>query len=277
LGTCIASFYFEGRGCLELPIGIVVKGIDAFLLVFVRMTGLFVISPIFGRRNIPAYFKIGFSFLLALIMINIIAIPELDYYNNIYQFVFLILKEFLVGLMLGYISYLLFSSIYIAGQLIDMQIGFGMVNVIDPMSNIQVPITSNFYFIMSMLFFLAMDGHHMLIRALFDSYEYVPLGGASFNHLLMNDIVRIIGNIFLIGFKIAAPITAAILVTDVALGVISKTVPQINVFVVGMPLKIFIGIAVMVVTIPMFVMLLETLVNGMSSEMLNFTKDMGYK
>jgi flagellar biosynthetic protein FliR len=267
----------EGGKYLVLPIGIFLKGIDIFLLVFVRMTGLFVVSPIFGRRNIPAYLKIGFSFLLALITINIIAAPELDYYNSIYQYVFLILREFLVGLTLGYVSYLVFSSIYLAGQLIDMQIGFGMVNVFDPLSNIQVPITSNFYYIMSMLFFLIMNGHHTLIRALFDSYKHVPLGRASFNNYLMDDIIRIFGNLFIVGFKIAAPITAAMLITEVALGVISKTIPQINVFVVGMPLKIFLGIVVMLVAVPMFVILLETLFNDMGSEMLDFMRDMGYK
>jgi len=271
-------FFKIGRGdCLILPIGTFLKGIDAFLLVFVRMTGLFVISPIFGRRNIPSYIKIGFSFLLALIIINIIEVPELDYYNSIYQYVFLILREFLVGLTLGYISYLIFSSIYLAGQLIDMQIGFGMVNVFDPLSNIQVPITSNFYYIMCMLSFLIMNGHHTLIRALFDSYKYVFIGAASFNNYLMEDIIRIFGNMFIVGFKIAAPITAAMLITDVALGVISKTIPQINVFVVGMPLKIFLGVLVMLVTVPMFVMLLEALYNDIGSEMFDFMRDMGYK
>jgi len=262
---------------LELPLGIVLKGIDAFLLVFVRMTGLFVISPIFGRRNMPAYLKIGFSFLLALITVNMISVPDLEYYNSIYHYALLIFKEFMVGVTLGYISYMVFSAIYMAGELIDMQIGFGVVNVLDPMSNIQVPITSNFYFIMSMLVFLAVNGHHTLIKALFESYKYVPLGGAVFNDNLMEDIIRIFGNIFVIGFKIAAPITAAILITDVALGVVSKTVPQLNVFVVGMPLKIFLGIAVMMITIPMFIMLLETLFDSMDSETLNFLKDMGQK
>ena len=255
--------------------GMLLNGFDAFLLVFVRMTGLFVIAPIFGRRNIPTYFKIGFSFLLAVILVNTISIPELQYYENIYAFALLVFKEFIVGLTLGYVSYLVFTAIYMAGQIIDMQVGFGMVNVLDPVSNIQVPITSNFYFILSMLVFLAFNGHHALIKALFESYNLVPVGTAAFNNNLMNDIIRAFGNIFLIGFKISAPIVAAILISDIALGVISKSVPQLNFFVIGMPLKIALGMVVMILTIPMFISVVDVLINGMNHEMLNFIKDLG--
>lgn len=262
---------------MEILLGAVMKAIDVFLLVFVRMTGLFVIAPIFSRRNIPTALKIGFSFLLALILMNTIEVTDLDNYTNLYQYALLIIKEFIVGITIGYVAYLVFIAIYMAGQVIDMQIGFGMVNVIDPMSNIQIPVTSNFYFILSMLLFLLANGHHLLVRALFESYQYIPIGGAVFNNDLMNDVIRAFGNIFFIGFKISAPIVAAILITDVALGVISRTVPQLNVFVVGMPLKILLGIAVMILTIPLFINIVDVLINGMGSEMLNFIKDMGLK
>ncbi len=262
---------------MQIPTGILTNGIDVFLLVFVRMTGLFVISPIFGRRNIPVYLKIGVSFLTALILINTIKIDKLDYYDNIYQYTFLVFKEFIVGIILGYVSYLIFTAVYIAGQLIDMQIGFGMVNVIDPVSNIQIPITSNFYFIVSILVLLALNGHHIIIRALFESYKYISIGGETFNVSLMNDIVRIFGEVFLLGFKISAPVVAAMLITDIALGVISKSIPQLNVFMVGMPAKIILGILVMVLTMPIFISLIEALVNGMDSQMYQIIKDMVLK
>ena len=262
---------------MVIPLGAALNAVDVFLLVFVRMTGLFVVAPIFSRRNIPTTFKVGFSFLLALILMNTLTVPNLENYTNLLQYVLLIAREFLVGITIGYVAYLVFISIYIAGQIIDMQIGFGMVNVIDPMSNIQVPVTSNFYFILSMLLFLMANGHHLLIRALFESFKLIPLGGAVFSQDLMNDILRAFGNIFVVGFKISAPIVAAILITDVALGVISRTVPQLNVFVVGMPLKILLGVAVMVLTIPLFISITDMLINGMGAEMLNFIKDMGLK
>ncbi|WP_010249126.1 flagellar biosynthetic protein FliR [Acetivibrio cellulolyticus] len=256
--------------------GILVNGIEVFLLIFIRMAGLFVIAPIFSRANIPTYLKIGFSFMLALILVNTISNQNIVI-NNIYEFAALVIREFVVGITLGYVSYTIFNAIYIAGELIDMQIGFGVVNVIDPISNIQVSITSTFYFILCMLVFILCNGHHILIRALFSSYEYVPLGQAVFGSGLQSRILEIFGGIFLIAFKIAAPMLTAILITDVALGVISKTVPQLNVFVVGMPLKIILGLAVMVLTMPLFISIVETLIKGMDSEMLNFLKNMGPK
>lgn len=259
---------------MQLPLGILFNGIDVFILIFIRMTGLFVIAPIFGRRNIPTYLKIGFSFLMALILINVISISDLGYGENIYQFSFLVIKEFIVGLTIGYVAYLIFTAIYVAGQLIDMQIGFGMVNVLDPMSNIQVPVTANFYFIMSMLVFLTVNGHHLLIKGLFDSYDFIPIGDVVFGENLINDIIRVFGSVFIIGFKIAAPVTAAILISDVALGIISRTVPQLNVFIVGMPLKIALGIIVMLLTIPMFIMLLDAIFNTLDNEIINFMRDM---
>ena len=126
---------------MQLPVGIILNGFEVFLLVFVRMTGLFVVAPIFGRRNVPAYFKIGFSFFISLILINTTVLQAVEYTDTLPGYVLLVMKEFLVGLSMGFVAYLSYTAIYIAGELIDMKIGFGVVNVIDPMSNIQVPIT----------------------------------------------------------------------------------------------------------------------------------------
>ena len=262
---------------LFIPEGILLNGIEVFLLVFVRMTGLFVIAPIFGRRNIPAYLKIGFSFMLALMLVSSLQVDNGLYYSNMLEYILLVLKEFLVGITLGYVSYAIFTAIHLAGQLIDMKVGFGIVNVVDPLSNIQVPITSTFYFIFCMLIFLICNGHHILIRALFYSYDFVPLGKVLFGEQVVNDVIRVFGNIFIISFKISGPVVATILISDVALGIISKTVPQLNVFMVGMPLKIFLGLSVMVLTMPMFISLLEYLIKGMDREMYNFLESMAPK
>lgn len=241
------------------------------------MTGLFIAAPIFGRRNIPAYLKIGFSFFSALILVNTIKIPSPDFYNSLPQVALAIAKEFIVGLTIGFVAYLAFTAIYVAGEIIDMQIGFGVVNVLDPISNIQVPITSNVYFMLAMLIYLAVNGHYALIRALFDSYNIVPLGSAVFNSAMVDNVMALFASIFSIGFKIAAPVIAAILVTDIALGTISRMVPQLNVFVIGLPLKIFIGLIILVITIPMFLFVLEGLFKVVDAGTLNYIKDIGPK
>lgn len=257
-----------------IPMGAILNSIDIFLLVLTRMSGLFIVAPIFGRRNLPVYFKVGLAFFMAVLLVNTQKVEVTLSYNNLWQFSGLVIREMLVGIIIGYVSYLIFSAIYVAGQLIDMQIGFGVVNVLDPISNIQVPITANFYYILCMLFFLIGNGHHILIRALFESFNIVPLGTAVFSNVLMGDILGVFGNIFSIGFRIAAPVVATILVTDLALGIMSRAVPQLNVFVVGMPLKIIIGLLVMILTVPSFVSIIENLTSDTGKEMMKFLYDL---
>lgn len=262
---------------MPFPTGLFLSGFDAFLLIFVRMTGLFIVAPIFGRRNIPAYLKIGFSFFTAIILVNTINIPSPDSYASLMQLAFIIAKEFIAGITIGFVAYMVFTAIYVAGEIIDMQIGFGIVNVMDPISNIQVPITSNLYFVLAMLVYLAVNGHHALIKALFDSYTIVPLGSAVFNASLADNLMGLFGSIFSIGFKIAAPVVAAVLITDIALGTISRMVTQLNIFVIGMPLKIVVGLVVIMVTIPMFIYVLEGLFRLVDTGTINYIKDISPK
>lgn len=243
--------------------------IEVFFLVLMRTTGLFMVAPIFGRRSIPAYFKIGFSFFLALIIVTKV-IPDVNVtYVSFLDYFFLCLKEIIVGITLGYVGYLVFATIYFAGQMIDTQIGFGVVNVMDPQSNIQIPITSNFYYILAMLIFITSRGHYLIINNIYKSFKILPIGDAVFNIKLLNEIILLFGNIFIIGFKIFAPIIAIILVTDIALGIITKTVSQLNVFVIGMPLKIILGLVVILVSIPSFAIIIEMLISGVDIEMNN--------
>lgn len=260
---------------MQIPLGMLLNNVELFLLIFVRMTGLFVTAPIFGRKNIPAYFKVGFAFTTAILMANVIKVDSIIATDSFLIYALYIIKEFIVGVVLGYVAYVVFTSIYIAGQIIDMQIGFGMVNVFDPISNIQIPVTANLYFILAMIIFLVTNGHHMLIKALFQSFELVPLGSASIGPMMIDNIVGIFKQIFTIGFKISAPIVAAIIVTDVVLGIISKTIPQMNVFVLGMPLKILIGIIIIMITIPAFIYIVAMLTDNMNIELFKFIKDMG--
>ena len=260
--------------CLQLPAGIVINGFEAFLLVFVRMTGLFVVAPIFGRRNVPAYFKIGFSFFISLILINTMILQQAAYGDSLPGYVLLVMKEFLVGLSMGYVAYLSYTAIYIAGELIDMKIGFGVVNVVDPMSNIQVPITSNMYFIASMLIFLSMGGHHMLIKALYDSFSTLPPGRLAYGAGAHNIVMDLFGTVLATGFKMAAPVVATSIIADIALGTISKMVPQMNIFVIGMPHKILVGLIIVAITIPMFIEIMRSVFELMGMTVDNYLKEL---
>lgn len=241
-----------------------------FLMILIRMTGLFLITPIFSRNNIPNVLKIGFSFFCSVILVNILDIEHLDLVP--YELIIFSIKELLVGLMLGFISYLFFTSLYLAGQIIDMQMGFGMVNVIDPQNNIQVPVMGTYYYIISILIFLTLDGHHFLIDALVQSYKYIPIGQFKFANDIISQLIRILSKTFVIGIRISAPVLASIFLADVLLGILAKTMPQMNVFIVGMPFKILVGIIIIIITLPLFIAILQNIFTNMHEEIFNFLK-----
>lgn len=241
-----------------------------FLMILIRMTGLFLITPIFSRNNIPNVLKIGFSFFCSIILIAVLDIEKLELVP--FELIVFSIKELLVGLMLGFISYLFFTSLYLAGQIIDMQVGFGMVNVFDPQNNIQVPIMGTYYYIISILIFLTIDGHHILLDALIQSYEYIPIGHFKFANDTINQLIKILSTTFIIGVKISAPVLASIFLADVLLGILAKTMPQMNVFIVGMPFKILVGIATIIITLPLFIATLQHIFTNMYEEIFNFLK-----
>lgn len=223
-----------------------------FLLILVRMSSLFIITPVFGGRNVPSYFKIAFAFFCSIILLNLMPDVNVEF-ENIYSYFVLILKELAIGLILGYTSNLIFSALYLAGQIIDIQLGFGMVNVLDPMQDIQIPLTGNFMYILTLLFFMILNGHHILLTALFKSYNLLPINGFVFNDVLYTNILKIFTETFAIGFKISIPVLAATLLAEIALGILAKTVPQMNVFVIGMPLKVGVGLLTLLAMMPMFI------------------------
>ncbi len=259
---------------MQISLDMLVNSVEFFLLIFVRMTGLFVTAPIFGRRNIPTYFKVGFAFTVSLLMANTIKVDHLLVVDNFLIYTMYIIKEFIVGIVIGFVAYAVFTCIYIAGQIIDMQMGFGMVNVMDPMSNIQVPVTANLYYMAAMLVFLITNGHHLLLKALFHSYTIIPLGTAVIGPELGDNIGYLFQNILSIGFRIGAPVVAAVIICDIVLGIVSKTIPQMNVFLLGMPIKIFIGLLLLLTTIPSFAYIVSQLTDTMNTDIYKFLKDM---
>jgi flagellar biosynthetic protein FliR len=246
-----------------------------FLLVFFRMTGLFILSPIFGRRNVPNQLKVGFSFLMAVILMETLSADYSVDIANLYGFIFLSIKELMVGLILGYVTTLFFSAFILVGQIMDVQIGFGMAQVFDPQYNSQVPLMGNLMNIMALLVFFSLDGHHTLIRILFETYGLIPPGTVMIQAPVYGRLVEIFITTFSMAVKLSIPLMAAALLTEAALGIMVRAVPQMNVFVVGIPLKIFITLAVLLLFIPMYVRLLGGTFDRMFDEIKGVLLRMG--
>lgn len=249
-------------------IELILNRYELFLLVFVRATGIFIISPFFSSQNIPNTIKIGLAASISIILT--IVMP--DYVSPEGQLIIIIIKELMVGYILGYIAYAFFSAFYVMGQIVDMKIGFGMVNVIDPQNKIQVPLMGNFYYILAFLMMLAFDGHHSIIRALVDSYSFIPINGFNYNEEIVNFLINSLAKSFEIGFKLSTPVVAVIFLTDLVLGIISKTIPQMNVFVVGMPLKVLIGLFLILISMTVFLSVASNIFGIITNDLYHFLK-----
>lgn len=216
------------------------------------MLSFFIVVPIFFPKGLPNTAKVAFSLVVAYLLLPGVNYTTLNITNN-YALIAYVICEITTGLTLGYITNLCFSSIKIAGQFIDQQIGFSMVNMFDPSSNSNVTLVEQLMYWSSVVLFFSIDGHHMLIRALIESFNSVSLGkfiltGNSFNFIL-NAFIQF----FALGFKIAIPVIFIILITDITLGLIGRTVPQLNVMILGLPIKILIGLFSFVITLPLIV------------------------
>lgn len=238
---------------------------DKFMLVLSRFAGL-LLAPIYSTRNLPAMWKAALALFLAFLGWQAGLPGSYQVPAGVGAYVLVIFSEVLVGFSIALTAQFFFAAIQLAGQVLDTQMGFGITNVIDPLSGTQAPLLGNFKYIIAILVFLQVDGHHYLLKAFFDSYDAVPIGQAAVTAGLMEYLFHYFGNIFVIGMKLAIPILGTVLITDIILGVMSRVVPQMNIFMVGMPAKILVGFGVMLVIMPLYIYLLNALIAGMIQE-----------
>lgn len=257
---------------MDFIISNILLKVDILLLVLVRFLGFFVTTPVFGGRNIPTYSKIGFSLIVSTLVLSNRPNMSVTYNNHIFGYSMLIIKELIIGMLLGFIVYLVLSVFYLAGQLIDYHIGFTMVSVLDPLSQIQVPVTGNLYYFIVLVMFLITNGHHKLIQALFYSYEVLPIGEVIFGNHLIGSYINIVANSFVIAFKIATPFIALVLILDVALGILARTVPQMNMFVIGLPLRLILGLACLFVVAPLLSFIFDYVSNELFTQLFKVIK-----
>lgn len=237
-----------------------------FLLIFTRVSGIFSAAPVFGSRNVPQYVKAGTALAISYILYPLIFQSTVVIPESFFPYIVIVVSEFLLGLILGWVSSLVFSAVQMTGQLLDMQVGFGIVNIIDPMSGQQVPLIGNFKYILALLIFLSTNSHHILLSALFTSFKLIPVTGVVFNISLSQIMIDIVGGLFIIALKISLPVLASLLLTDVALGILARTMPQMNIFIVGVPGKIIIGLFVLSLALPFYIYFLEVVFNGMYND-----------
>ena len=238
----------------------------AFILILMRTAGLFLTSPLFASQNIPGLLKAAWALLTAMLLFAVATIPP-DVPVGGAAFGMAVAKEMLVGFLIGTVAMLMFAGIQLAGQVIDIQMGLGMVNIIDPLTSTQVSVMGQYFYLVATLVFLAVDGHHLLLRALSDSFELVPLGTAHLSAPVAVLINSKASAMFLVSFRVGAPVIGALFLTNLALGILARTVPQMNVFIVGMPLNVAVGLLVSAISMGFYAYVLQGIFGGLHRDL----------
>ena len=222
--------------------------IGAYLWPLFRVSAMVAAAPVFGTRSVPTKVKIMTALAITSILVPILPAPEVNVFSPLS--IIVIAQQILIGLIIGFTVQLVFSAVITGGQIVAMQMGLGFSLMVDPQNGTQSPVLSQFYVVMVMLIYLAINGHLVLIEVLAESFKTMPISSEG---LVANDFMEVVrwgANIFAGGTAIALPAIASLLVVNIAFGVMTRSAPQLNIFAIGFPITMMLGFTLVMVTLP---------------------------
>lgn len=222
--------------------------IGAYLWPLFRVSAMVAAAPIFGTRSVPTKIKIMTALAITSILVPILPSPQVDVFSPLA--ILIIAQQILIGLIIGFTVQLVFSAVITAGQIVAMQMGLGFSLMVDPQNGAQSPVMSQFYIVLVMLVYLAINGHLVLVEVLAESFKTMPISAEG---LVADDFMQIVrwgGNIFAGGMAIALPAISSLLVVNIAFGVMTRSAPQLNIFAIGFPITMLLGFALVMITLP---------------------------
>jgi flagellar biosynthetic protein FliR len=237
-----------------------------FALVLSRVAGIFSAVPVFGGRTIPLHIKVIIIAMITLVCFPALSVTLTEVPSDAFTLALLAMREIMVGITLGFVTRIIFSAVEFSGQIIGMQMGFTISSIIDPSQGTQTQIMSVMQTLLATLLFLSMNIHHLFLRTIVDSFRIVPLGGWHINGEIISFLIRSTSDIMVLGVRLAAPVMVALLLTTITLGIMARAFPQMNVFMVSMPLNIGIGFIVLGVTLTIFFHVLEVSFGSISGK-----------
>ena len=248
--------------------------LQLFFLVFLRVGAILMSMPVFDSQAMPLFFKMALAFATGIILFPLLKLNAVPVSNSIFAMGIGVAGEIFIGLAIGFSVKLIFTGIQLAGQLAGNQMGLAIANVIDPATSEQVPLLAQFNNLIALLVFLAIDAHYWFIKALTESYRLVPPFNVNFGSSLMEQLIQVSGNVFVIAIQVGAPVIAAMLLTSVAFGLVARTVPQMNIFIVAMPLKIGVGLLFIGFSLPYFSAFLNNIFSDLGQNIIRMLKAM---
>lgn len=242
------------------------------IFVFIRITSFMVISPVFSQKGISNITKVIIS--AALMMVTLPLVPEVEPVENLFLFAFVVYKEVLFGLAMGFLSQLVFTAIEMAGQLVDFQVGFSMAQAYDPTFQIMSSQYGKLYYWLTIMLVFVTNLHHYLIKGVVESFQIVPIGAAQMSGVSVQGVIKLFGLTFEMALHLAAPLVISAIIIDVLLGILSRSIPQINVLMMGMPMKSSFSFIIFLMIIPNTLEYLVKIVPKSLQYMMEFIKSL---
>jgi len=243
-----------------------------FLLLFARITSMIVVAPVFGHLTIPLQVKAALGLFLSFVLFPMVSAtgPQVDV--PMMALVVMALQEIATGALIGFAAGLMFAGIRYAGEIVSLHMGLSFANILDPDTNQNNPVIGQFLYLTTILIFLTINGHHFLIEALYLSYSGVPLGTFTFAPSVSHELIRMVGMVFVVGVKFAAPVLVAIFLNNIAMGILARVMPQMNIFSISFSLNIGVGLLVLMTTAPLVVYVFKKALAGFEQNVLELIK-----
>ena len=223
--------------------------LEYFLLIFTRVSCFVFLAPFFSMKNTPATIRVGISFFTAMLLYQSLTPANIVEFDSVLEYAVIVMKEAIVGLLIGFAASICTSIVNFAGSISDMETGLSMATLMDPTTQENTSITGVFYQYVLMLMMIATGMYRYLFGALADTFTLIPVNGAVFRgDALLTSMLGFLGDYVVIGFRIVLPVFCTMLLLNTVLGVLSKVSPQMNMFAVGIQLKILVGLSVIFIT-----------------------------
>jgi flagellar biosynthetic protein FliR len=243
-------------------------------MVLARVGGLMIFSPFFGNGAVSPLIRIAFSLVFSLSLFPLVRNLTPPLPGDFTAFLLTVSGELLIGILLGFVGRLFLAALQLAGQVIGFQMGFAVINVIDPQTQVESPVMSILQNLVGILVFLCINAHHWFIQAILDSYQIVG-PTARFSSAVTEQIIHSAGAMFVLGLKLAAPVVVVLLIVDVLLGVVGRAAPQIHILVVGLPAKSLMGFVFLAATVHTFIPFLGRHFNSLQRELYTYLEILG--
>jgi flagellar biosynthetic protein FliR len=219
------------------------------LLVFIRTSAMLFVFPVFSAQQIPIMVRIGLAGLISFILYR--ALPLTAPLPDIGALIAAVVSQVVLGLIVGFVAYLVFMGVQFAGEIVDIQIGFAVANIISPQTQQQVTVIGELELTLATLVFLISNSHLLMLQGIGGSFHLVPLPYINLDPSVAGNVIVFLEQAFLIVFQIAAPAAVSLFIVNIALGLMARVAPQMNVFVVGFPLQIGVGLLMLAVSVPL--------------------------